>query len=145
MIQNGLNNGTNMKNYYYLYWVDAIISIKTKNPNRRDWKFSIFTYSTVCNALNLFTIDALLNLFGIKTFLINIDIFPLPLLNSFASFVIQYASPFILLNYFSIFHNERYKNLIEKYPHRDGKFAIGYILVSVLLGLVSMILYGALK
>lgn len=134
-----------MKNYYYLYWVDAIVSIKTKNPNRRDWKFSIFTYSTVCNALNLFTIDALLNLFGIRTFLVKIEIFPIPMLNSFAGFVIQYASLFILLNYFLIFHNERYKKLIEKYPHRNGRFAMGYIFISVSLGFISMILYGVLR
>lgn len=134
-----------MTNYYYLYWVDAIISIKTKNPKRRDWKFSLFTYTIICNALNFFTIDALLNLLGVETFLIKIDILPLPMLNSFAGFVIQYASPFILLNYFLIFHNERYKKLIEIYPHRNGKFAMGYIFISVLLGFISMILYGAFR
>jgi hypothetical protein len=134
-----------MKNIYYLIWVDIITSARKHHPERTDWKYSLFVLITMCNALNLFTIDALLNLFGIETFLIKIDIFPLPMLNSFAAFVIQYASIFILLNYFLIFRKERYKSLIEKYPHKKGKPALIYTLCSIWIGFASMILYGALK
>ncbi len=135
-----------MKNFYYLIWVDAIVGFRKNNPTMRyDWKFTVFVTNTTCNALNLFTIEVLLNIFGIKTFLVKIDIFPLPLLNSFAGFVIQYASIFIILNYFLIFRKERYKILIQKYPNKNGKLAMAYGISSALIGFILMILYGVLQ
>lgn len=134
-----------MRNVYYIIWMDAIVGFKKHNPKRTDWKFTLFVINTTCNALNLFTIDALLNLFGIETFLIKIDIFPIPILNSFTGFIIQYASIFILLNYFLIFRKERYKSLTEKYPDKNGKFAMIYVIFSALIGYASMILYGVLR
>lgn len=133
-----------MKNIYYLIWVDSIVGFRKNNPMRDDWKFTVFVTNTTCNALNLFTIDALLNLFGIKTFLVKIDIIPLPILNSFLGFVIQYAAIFIILNYFLIFRKERYKVLIEKYPNKNGKLGMTYVICSALVGYILMILYGIL-
>lgn len=134
-----------MKNYFYLYWVDAIVSIKTKNPKRKDWKFSIFAYSTMCNALNLWVILLWLKFFNILSFKVEINLFPGTILNSAGGFIVYFATPFILLNYFLIFYRDKYKKLIEIYPHRNGKFAMKYVFFSVLLGFISMILYGVLK
>ena len=134
-----------MKNYYYLYWVDAIVGIKTNNPKRKDWKFSLFTYTTICNALNLWVILLWLKYFNVLSFEIQINLLPGTILNSAGGFIVYFATPFILLNYFLIFYRDRYKKLIEKYPSRNGKFAIRYVFVSVLLGFVSMILYGVLR
>lgn len=133
-----------MKNVFYLIWVDSIVGFRKHNPDRTDWKITTFVVNTTCNALNLATIDFALNLLGIKTFVVKVDIFPLPMLNSFAGFIVQFAWPFILLNYFLIFHNERYKKLIEKYPNRNGKFAGMYVIISALVGFISMVLYGIL-
>lgn len=133
-----------MKNIYYLIWADSIVGFKRNNHRRTDWKFTVFVINTTCNALNLFTIDALLNLFGIKTFVVTIDVLSLPIFNSFLGFLIQYALIFIILNYFLIFRKERYKILIEKYPHKNGKFAMKYVIYSALVGYILMILYGIL-
>lgn len=134
-----------MKNIYYLIWVDSIVGFRKNNPTRDDWKFTVFVTNTTCNALNLFSIYALLKFFGIKTFIIKIDIIPLPIFNSFLGFVIQYASIFIILNYFLIFRKERYKVLIEKYPNKNGKIGMIYVMCSVLIGYIFMILYGILR
>jgi hypothetical protein len=134
-----------MKNYYYLYWVDAISSIKANNHKRRDWKFSLFTYTIICNALNLWVVLLWLKYFNVLSFKVQINLFPGTILNSAIGFIIYFATPFILLNYFLIFYRDRYKKLIEIYPHRNGKFAMRYIFISVLLGFISMILYGVLR
>lgn len=134
-----------MKNCYYLYWVDAIVSIKTKNPTRKDWKFSLFTYTTICNALNLWVIFLWLKFFDIISLKVEINLFPGTILNNASGFIVYFATPFIFLNYFLIFYQSRYEKIIEKYQHRNGKYAMGYVLVSVLLGIISMILYEILN
>lgn len=134
-----------MKNYYYLYWVDAIVSIKTNSPKRRDWKFSIFTYTTMCNALNLWVVLLWLKYFNILSFKVQINLLPGTMLNNAGGFIIYFATPFILLNYFLIFYRDKYKKLIEIYPHKNGKFAMRYIFISVLLCFISMILHEVLR
>jgi len=134
-----------MKNYYYLYWVDAIVSIKTNSPKRRDWKFSIFTYTTMCNALNLWVVLLWLKYFNILSFKVQINLLPGIMLNNAGGFIIYFATPFILLNYFLIFYRDKYKKLIEIYPHKNGKFAMRYIFISVLLSFISMILHEVLR
>lgn len=134
-----------MRNIYYEIWVDSIVGFRKHNPRRKDWKITIFVINTTVNALNLFAIDVVLKLFGVKTFRVEMDILQLQMLNSFASFVIQYASIFILLNYFLIFRKDKYLMLIEVYPHRNGKFAMLYGLFSVLISFVLTVLYGILS
>lgn len=134
-----------MRNLFYAIWVDAIVNFRKHNPDMSNWKFNVFILQTTCNALNLVVIDILINLFFFKIPLINIDIFPGTMLNSFSVYVIQYASPFILINYFLIFYKDRYKRLIEKYPDRKGKLAMIYTTCSAIIGFISMILYGTLS
>lgn len=50
---------------------------------------------------------------GFKTNILNIDIFPGTMLDSFTMFLIQFALPCFMLNYFSIFYMGRYKQLLE--------------------------------
>lgn len=134
-----------MKNLYYLVWVDIIASAKRHHPDRTDWKYSLFILFTMCNALNLYSVDIFFNLIGIHTYLIKINIFPGSLLDSFAAFVLQFASIFILLNYFLIFYKDRYKFLLERYPSKNGKLALVYALCSIWIGFGSMILYSVLR
>ena len=134
-----------MRNIYYLYWVDAIVGFKKNNPTRTDWKFKVFTISTTCNALNLWAILLWMKFFNVFSFSMEINIFSWSMLNGATIFIIYFASPFILLNYFLVFYNDRYKRLIEKYSNRNGKRAMIYIICSALIGFISMILYGLLK
>jgi len=133
-----------MKNIYYLIWVDIITSARRNFPDRAYWKYSIFVLITMCNALNIYSLYLILKYCNIVSFLIKIDIFPGRLLNSAAAFFIQFASPFILVNYFFIFYNDRYKKLIEIYPNKKGKLALIYSLCSIWTGFIAMVLYGLL-
>lgn len=133
-----------MKNIYYLIWVDSIVGFRKHNPTRDDWKFTVFVTNTMCNALNVFTIDVLLNLCGVKISPVKIDIIPIPMLNSFLGFVINYAWIFIILNYFLIFRKDRYEELIKKYPNKNWKLGMKYVICSALVGYIFMILYGIL-
>ncbi len=144
MIENGLNKNV-MINYYYLYWVDAIISIKTKNPNRKDWKYTLFIYTTLCNALNGWVLMLWLKFFDIYSFRIEIDILSGSILSNAIGFIIYFALPFIILNYSLIFYKDRYRKLLDRYTHRNGKFAMGYIFYSVLLGFISAVIYGVIS
>jgi hypothetical protein len=132
------------KNIYYAIWVDAIVNYQKNNPEMSNWKFNLFIIQTTCNALNLFTIDILISLLFYKIPLIKIDIFPGTIFNSLTEFIVQYASPFIILNYFLIFYKDRYKKLIEKYPNKNGTLAMTYDICSAIIGFISLMLYGLL-
>lgn len=89
-----------MKNIYYLIWVDGIVNSNDYKKKDSGWKISLFIIITTCNALNLWAILLWLKFFDIYSFIIKIDFFPGTILNSAAGFIVQFASPFILLNYF---------------------------------------------
>jgi hypothetical protein len=122
----------NMKNIYYSIWVDAIVNIERNPKHRKDWKFFTMFYMTLLNALNFGVILMLLGYFlKINVIWIRIMIFPGTLLNSFVSFIIQFAFPFILLNYIMIFAGDRYNGLIKKYSDKKGKLFAAYLVSSI--------------
>ena len=133
----------NMRNPYYLIWVDTLIN--GKKYYRNEWKVISFFLITFSNAMNVFTIYLWLKYFDVVSYLIKIDIFPGTILNNAAGFFIQFAVPFFLINYFLIFYNDRYKKLIGKYPSSNGKLAVIYMLSSIWIGVISTIIYGILK
>src|SRR5258706_4244432 len=54
-------------------------------------------------------------------------------LDKFLSFFILYLLLPIILNYFLIFRNNRYEQLIAKYKSYNGKLCISYLLLSYFL------------
>ena len=147
MIQNNLNGlkGLFMYNLYYLIWADSIQSIRKYQPNKKDWKISIFFIITTMHSLNLWIVLLWLKYFKILILPpFNIDIFPGNMINGSLSFIIEFASPFILLNYFLVFRNNRYKKIVEKYKNMKFKYCKCYC-ISMLIGtFLSAILYGIL-
>ncbi len=131
-----------MKNYYYLIWADAIRSIRKNKPNKTDWKLSLFVLITMSNSLNLMTIIVWLKFFDILSYVVKIDVFPGTMLDSAAGFLIQFASPFIILNYFLIFYKNRYEKIIERYPNIKGKPGFIYCMCSIFIGVSSILIYG---
>ncbi len=67
------------------------------------------------------------------------------ILGNAIGFIIYFALPFIIVNYSLIFYKDRYRKLLDRYTHRNGKFAMGYILYSVLLGFISAVIYGVIS
>lgn len=134
-----------MRNIYYLFWVDSIVSFRKFNPNKR-WKLPVFILNTWLNALNFWILILWLDFFDLfKVPDFNIDLFPGHILNSFLEFAILFASPFVILNYFLIFYNRRYEMLIEKYNTMKTRYALTYGMVITFLALFSAFFYDWLN
>ena len=134
-----------MRNIYYLFWVDSILRFKKFNPNQ-DWKLKVFIMNTWINALNFWTILIWLKFFKIYEIpSFTIDIFPGHLLNSFLGFVIIFALPFAVINYFLIFRNNRYLMLIKKYDTIKTPYALIYCFSIIVLAFLSAMLVDALR
>ncbi len=134
-----------IKNIYYLFWVDAIISYKKYNPEKLNWKRFIFLFISFINGINLWIILIWLKYFKIiivPEFTVNI--FPGKTLNNSLTFILIFVFPFIVLNYFLIFYKDRYKKIIAKYPMPKKKFAFIYLIAVIWLAFLSAILYGVL-
>ena len=135
-----------MKNIYYLIWADAILSIRKHHHQKKDWKIAIFIFTTWMHALNFWIVLLWLKYFNILTIpLINIDILPSKMLNSFLAFTIEFAIPFGILNYFLIFYNNRYEKIIQKYKDIKTRYGSIYSITMALGAFFSAILYGILN
>jgi hypothetical protein len=144
MIQSGLNKkNLNMKNLYYAWWADSIIRIRHFNPKMKDWKMRVFILNTFLNSTYIWIIIVwfkYLNIVTIHT--IDINFFPGYLIDNVASGIINYASPFILLNYFLIFHRNRYRKIIVQYEDVKLNLAFPYAVITMILAAITVIVYA---
>ena len=132
-----------MKNPYYTWWADSIIRIRHFNPNMNDWKMKVFTLNTLLNSINLAVLVIWLNYLNIlKIPILETDVFPGDVLDTVFSYIIQFATPFILLNYFLIFHKNRYEKIIPKYKDKKLNIAFPYAIVSASLFAITVIVYA---
>lgn len=134
-----------MNNIYYLIWSDAILSIRKHHPHKSDWKIAIFIFITSMHTFNLWIVLLWLkyfNVFILPPF--SIDVFPGGMIDGFLAFTIRFASPFIILNYFLIFHNNRYEKIIAKNKDVKTRYGAIYSIVMTLGAFFSAILYGLL-
>ncbi|MGQ1910791.1 hypothetical protein ACT3CE_13505 [Marinifilum sp. RC60d5] len=134
-----------MRNIYYMIWSDAIISFKKHQPDRTNWKFTLFVYITWIHALNWWIIFIWLKYFDVLNIpLITIDVFISDMINKFVAFTIMFALPFGVLNYFLVFHNNRYKKIIQKYRDVKLRYAPIYSFTIALGAFITAVLYGLL-
>lgn len=134
-----------MSNIYYQIWVDGILNSKDYKRKDPSWKITLFFIITLSNSLNLVTVYLWLRFIGLINYLIDVEISTNYYINNTVNFALQFATPFILLNYFLIFYNNRYERLIKRIPHKKGKLALFYVLFSGLAWFISMILYSNLN
>lgn len=131
---------------YYLIWSDAISSIKKNHPQKKTWKIEIYIFISWINSINLWILYIWLKFFNlIQIPLPKIDIFPGYVLDSFISFTLIFAFPFLILNYFLLFHKNRYEMILEKYPIKKYRYGSIYTITIILTGFASAILYGILS
>ena len=134
-----------MNNIFYMIWVDAILSFRKHHPYNENWKSRLFIYITWIQAMNLWIVFLWLKFFNILNIpLLSINVFPGELLDDFFAFSIEFALPFGVLNYFLVFHNNRYEKVIQKYGHIKTRYAPIYSFTVAILAFVSAILYGVL-
>lgn len=134
-----------IKNIYYYLWADAIQRFRHHNPDRTDWKFAVYSFITFIHALNFWVIILWLKYFKLLILpIIEINIFLGTMLNGLISFLVTFASPFIVANYFLIFNNNRYEKILKKYPLGKTNYSIIYTFSVAILALISGFLYGFL-
>ena len=132
-------------NPYYIIWSDAIQRVRKSNPGLKNWKWSIFSYMTIVHAINLWIIILWLKYFNVIKFnSLSLDIFPGSILDGFLSFIIVFASPFIIVNYFAVFHKNRYEKILKEYRKTSLWYSPFYMFSIILLSSISAILYGIL-
>ena len=132
-----------MRNYYYIYWSDAILRIRKFHPQKSDWKISLYIFNSWIHALNLFIVFIWLKYFHLLTIkLPEINIFPGDIIDKFLSFALVFTTPFFILNYFLIFHKDRYKKIVEKYHVKGGNYAFPYTIIIALGAFISAVAYS---
>ena len=129
-----------MGNIYYKLWVDVIANDKGYKNNEDGWKSVVFWLITTANVLNVMFVYMWLNyyqlyklkhIFNASSNLVSISLVEI--------FIIYYL-PIVVINYFLIFHKDRYKKLIIKYYHYNGKLALYYGLGSLAVIVISAVI-----
>lgn len=135
-----------MRNYYYLFWSDAVQRFIRHNPKERgnvkkpltliSWTFTLTVLSTMLWLKYFHIYQSKIGIFGIFT-----------AVEENISFILDMGLVFVLIyiiNYVLIFWRKRYLLLIEKYPL--GRFNHSLFVTLFLLAyfLFTIFLYGYL-
>lgn len=133
---------TNMQNIYYYIWVDAINYERKKNGEFRNWKIYTLIPISILQGVNLATLIILLTVLNIKIdIIIDFDIFPGYMLDSFLSGIISFQLPFYIINYILIFRKNRYEVLLKKYKDNNGKSYFIYFGLSIGLFILPLFIW----
>ena len=125
---------------YYQIWVDNLLRMKSQEKNKHNWKQWSMIAMSLAMTLNLMLFMSILqeDILGISFYYIN---FPIPdEYNGVLDVLLLFALPVVVVNYLLIFRNKRYEKLIEKYPYRNGKLAVPYVMISIFLPVVLVII-----
>jgi len=124
-------------NIYYKIWVDTITVIRGKKRGS-GWKYLSILLISFAMFMNLFLLSFVIHDIGITETLIRIKltVFGVQNIDKFISFSLLYLLPQPIINYLLIFHNDRYKKLLEIYPSQKGVLFIRYILISIILPII---------
>ncbi len=123
---------------YYRIWVDCIIRLKLIDSKKTDWKLKSMITMSIAMVFNLVLVLVILqkNVFG-YFYEINIES-----LSGFENYILTilglYLTPVIVLNYLLIFRHNRYEILLERYPYKNGKVIVTYILISMFLPIILL-------
>lgn len=131
-----------MLSLYYKIWTDAIVTEQSKKLQKKNWKLYTLIPISLLMGINLLTffywmkvaINRNLPLF------FGVDIFNAKPLNGFISIIITFFIPFVILNYLLIFNSNRYEELLDRYPAKQGKLYKKYTLISLGLLIIPILL-----
>ena|ERR1700712_1619524 len=126
---------------YYRIWIDFITRAKRNPANNGDWKLGSMIYMTLAMSSNFILIVTIFEKYIFKRTVYDIEFSFLPSrVNSVLSYLVLFILPCYVINYMLIFRNKRYLKLLEKYPYCNGKLAIPYFGISMLLPITLLII-----
>jgi hypothetical protein len=122
---------------YYMLWVDCITGIREKDEE--GWEIKSMVAMSLSMITNFAFFDAILerNILGRNIYKIDLP-FLFKYMANFASFIILFILPVLLVNYLLIFYNKRYEILLKKYPYKKGKLFLTCFLASMLIPIILL-------
>jgi len=99
---------------------------------------------TLAMSSNLILIMTILERHVLKRTIYSIEFSFLPeRANSVLSYIFLFILPCLVINYQLTFRNKRYLKLLERYPYYNGKLAISYFVISMVLP-IALLLFGSI-
>lgn len=127
-------------NIYYKIWVDCILKAQSIPANKNNWKRFTYGFMTITMAINFACIMSLFQkTIGVYFYHFEVDVFPGTNLDALVSGFTLFVLPMLLLNYFLIFRNRRYEELLKKYKSYNGKLFFTYFFISLAIPLLVLI------
>jgi hypothetical protein len=111
-------------NIYYKIWVDCIVKARSIPTNKNNWKRFTMALMTAAMAINFAIIMSILqkNILGKYFYHFKVDFFPGTKLDALISGFTLFGLPMLLLNYFLIFRNNRYEELLKNTNHITANY-----------------------
>jgi hypothetical protein len=128
----------------YRLWAGAILEEERKRGAKTGRFYALF-FITFCQGFNLASIlffSKIIFKYNFKLF-ISVDFFNGKILNGALSGFITLIAPFLIINYFLVFWNNRYFDCLKKYPSENSKIYNMYFILSLLVFLIPL-LFGFL-
>lgn len=124
---------------YYSIWVDCLVRIKAQPSNEKDWRVKAMAVMTAAMTFNWLLVIKVTEFAIVRHHFYEINFYFLPdELGTLLEFFILFIAPWLILNYLLIFRCERYKELLAKYPHKDGRLFLTYFLSSIIVPIALM-------
>lgn len=125
---------------YYTIWVDCITRIRN---------FDSFWWQYKCMMIMSFAMGVAFMVFMtiFQKFIIGFSFYNLNMKNTFiqpinpliTSFILFFL-PFLVMNYFLIFYNKKYEQLLIRYKYQNGRYAMTFFFSAMALPILSFIL-----
>lgn len=122
---------------YYLIWVDCILRLRSQPENKENWRFWSMIFITVpMSSSFIFIVMAIEHIIGHR-FELDIPFLPDEAKGP-VSFIIIFILPWIVINYFLIFKDRKYKKLIRKYKYHNGKLFITFLAIAIFTPIIVL-------
>jgi hypothetical protein len=128
-------------NLYYIIWADAIRRGRKHNP--KNWKLKIYGMMSWIHATNFWLILIWLKELNILEIpVLKIEFTGVRNVDGALNFAMIFASWFFVLNYFLIFHKNRYEQILKKYPETNKHYGLVYTFTVLIAALVTVFVIG---
>jgi hypothetical protein len=133
--------------WYYILIADTIYKMKSDSWKKDSFLFYTILFISFAIGFNFFMLSFILhdfNILKIESIQVSLNTTGFYFIDSFLSYAVVYLFPFLILNYFLIFHKDKYKEIIIKYKHYNGKLFSWYFVIS-LMAFPLFFIVGAIK
>ncbi len=124
---------------FYLIWIDLIVKARSLPANKSNWQFMTLFFMTIIMAVDFLVLMTVFEKFilGFNFYNFEIPMVPQDIGIPISVFIL-YVGPPLLVNYILIFRNRRYEILLQHYKAQNGKLAVTYIILGLLIPIILL-------